>query len=574
MVNFTQRSIWEQINIRARFSPIHFYQSAGGHDWKTGYPYFLLKANASNDLMKKTRRVAKSFMIDSLGMGLSVKQQVEIQRKYNVDIYITNDEFKNPIKTTELTVEYLLELVKQNIFNVEIMVIIQGDTPKDYINHFNELLIITTNAEQCINCKHNQTCEVVFRQTFPRTYIKGLITRSYLDYHNNLYEPIRGKREWRFRFGIGGLIQRKVEDQEKIIDSVIDYGIKSAAFTFKDIYPKREREIMVDTKKGKVKRIEYDPIQFHVLGVGVSTQIFPTIMKNQPFIMSFDSKTPSQIAVIPKFLDKNLRHFPVKKEELRYLPYENLTFREQEDDVGDVSALNALRGFYNIAMLLYAMESKLKLLKENEEINMIKRYIKYHPKYSQISQKSLEKYFEAEGAEVKPKKKKVTTEEPKKKTTEKYKTPKELGLFNFEDSSYREKVLAGFSEEEIIEDALKRWTTTFEKTGEMTTSLALLHGLIIFGVLDIREVVANIPIIKSPQAVMNKLTIGYKIMEYPICEDIPEYFRYKNLSKEERVKTIPVLKAIRIRHEYIDLVLKYLLKSKNQIKEYKKIKGW
>jgi hypothetical protein len=458
-------------------------------------------------------------MIDSLGMDLPVEEQISLQKQYNSDIFIANDKFRDPKTTTALTIDYLKELIKQDVFDKEIIVIIQGENVNDYIEHFNELLIITTNSEQCINCDYAPSCIFIFQQNK---------TIKSLEYCKEFYEKANIERKWLFRFGIGGLIRRKIEEQESIIKGILSYAIKSSAFTFKDIYPKRTRKIMTDTKKGFVSVIEYDPIQFHIFGIGVSEQIFPTLVKNQPFIMSFDSRTPSQIAIIPKFLDKNLKHFPTQKEVLKYIPYENLTFREQEDDVGDISALNTLRGFYNIAMILYAIESKMKLLNENKEINVIKRFLKYpSPKSTKI--KTLEEFFEEKVSRI-------------------------LAL------SYDEKKKRGMTDEEIIEDALKRWTEDYERTGIMTTSLAILNGLVIFKKLSIKEIVANIPFIKSPSAAMNVITIGYKIMSYPICEDTPEY------------KQGLVRKTIKIRGEFLNLVLKYLLKDSSLIESYKEIR--
>jgi hypothetical protein len=470
-------------------------------------------------------------MIDSLGEELSEKDQVKIQKDYNVDIYITTDEFQDKDITTKKTIDYLKELIEKEIFEKEIMVIIQGKSVNDYIDHFNDLLIITTNAETCINCENNSKCEAIFKQTIPGTIKSGI---TYSQYHSRLYVPSKEKKSWVFRFGIGGLIGRRVEEQKKIIESVVNYGIKSSIFSFKDIFPRRFRTIMIDTTSGQLKKIEHNPIQFHILGVGASNQIFPTIIKNQPYILSFDASTPSLMgSKIYQIFDKELKRISTEP-----------AFRQASDDVGDVSALNTLRNYYNTAMILYAMESQLKTVKENETINMLKRFIKYRPKASKIKQVELKKFLESE-KEIKA----------------------ERILFG---KIYIEKKKRGLTDKEIIEEALIRWTKLYEKENIMTISLALLHGLILFGSLNIKEIIANIPLIKSPSAAMNKITVGYEIMDYPICEDTFEYKAYKILSSESKEYQNKVYKTIKIRDECLDLVLQYLLKSKKLIAAYKR----
>jgi len=519
---YTQKPIWEQINLKALYSPIHFYIAAGDHDWKTHYPYILLKATRLSAVGKQTRKHTKSFMIDSLGMDITPLQLVQLQKKYNVDIFISKDEFQDKDRTTELTINYLKALIKEKIFNKEIMVILQGINPDEYKDHFDEILVITANAEKCINCKHNSLCDVIFWQ----------ITRlSAVEYCEKHYEKSKKNRKWLFRFAIGGLIKRSIEEQVEIIDTVLNYAIDSSAFTFKDLYPKRIRTIMTNTTTGTTRSFEYDPIQFHLFGIGASRQIFPVIMRNQPFILSFDSQTPSKIATFGLFFDKELGRFPSVKELAEDNKY---TFRQKIDDVGDVSALNTLRGFYNTAMILYAMESQMKLAKENQEINMLKRYIKFpSPKLSNLRQTELKDFLERNVKKV---------------------------LANL--LSYKAKIDAGMTEEEIVEEALLRWTQNYEKTGIMTVSLALLNGLIIFKTLSIKQIIANIPTIRSPQAAMNVITINYKIMEYPICEDTPKY----------KQKLVP--KTIQIRKKHLDLVLKYLLKDPKLKDEYKQVRGF
>ena len=151
-----------------------------------------------------------------------------------------------------------------------------------------------------------------------------------------------------FRFAIGGLIKRSIEEQVDIIEKVLDYVIESSAFTFKDIYPKRIRKIMTNTTTGATSTFSYDSIQFHLFGIGASKKIFPIIMRNQPYILSFDTQTPSKIALLPQFYDKYLGRFPparVLKDDNKY------SFKQKIDDVGDVSALNTLRMYYNVAMI-------------------------------------------------------------------------------------------------------------------------------------------------------------------------------------------------------------------------------
>lgn len=519
-MSYTQKSIWNQINLKALYSPIHFYISMGGHEWKTDYPYLLAKATLLDSIGKQARKHSQSFIVDSLDMDISPNELVKLQKKYNVDIFISKDVFQDSNETTKLTTEYLRELIKEKVFDKEIMIILQGVSNAEYIDHLETMLIITANAEQCINCKFNLYCDAIFWQSKSKSYTK------YCEEH---YEKSKKERKWLFRFAIGGLIKRKTEDQKEIIESILNFVINSSAFTFKDIYPERIREIMVDTIKGFTKKISYDPVQFHIFGIGASKKIFPTIMRNQPYIMSLDTQTPSKIALYPQFFDKELGRFPSTKQVEGENKY---SFKQKIDDVGDVSALNTLRTYYNVAMILFAMESKMKIVEDNEEINIIKRCIKYpKPKLSKLKQTELEAFLQRD---VK------------------------LVLIN----TYEEKKKAGLSDEQIIDDALKRWTKMYEETGYMPVSLALLNGLIIFKRLSIKDVIANMPTIKSPTAAMNVLTIEYKIMQYPICEDTQEY-------KEKKT-----LKTIQIRKEHLDLVLKYLLKDPNLVEDYKKVKNF
>jgi len=526
---YTKLPIFEQINLRALYSPLYFYIAANCHDWKTSYPCMLLRTKQAEQCGIDVRRETKKFMIDSLNTDITPAELIKLQQELKVNTFIARDSFRDPDATTKLIIEYLTCLLREEIFPERIMLIIQGDSVKDYITHFDTLLVLANNSAECINCNHAGTCKILFRQN---------LTSSNISYHER-HHCARGekeKRKWTFTFGIGGLIRRAINMQERIIKAVIQHGIEMNNSIQNDVLPKRTRDIMTNTRDGTIKRFDYPPIQFHVLGVGASKKIFPLVMQNQPYIESFDSSVPSLIATVPKFFDKKLAQFPTKKEQLRAMPYETLTFRE-EDDVGNVAALNALRAYYNTAMILYAMESNLKMVRANETINMLKRFIPRPPKSSSIDASILEFI-----SPVMTRKEKIL-----------------LG------SGYEKKKNVGMADEKIIGDALKRWTASYRKTGRMNISLALLRALVILQEINTVQVLALIPSIKSPSAAMNVITDGYEICEYPICEDARSYGEWKKNRSGKRV-----LKTIRIKERWLRLVLKHVLADASKVDEYMK----
>jgi hypothetical protein len=530
---YTKFSLWNRINVRALYFPIHFFISAGAHDWKTGYPLQLLNVydiniNEYAGLGKNTREVATQFMIDSLLRKediaeIPIKKFVETQNLYDVDIYVAMDFFQDPKETTIRTILYLKELILHNLFNIEIMLVIQGKEIPEYRTHFEELLIIATNSQECINCQHNLDCpiEVIFQQT------TSAQKKAYHDTHYRVQEQLN--QGWTFLFAIGGLIGRTPSIQKSIIEGILDYAIKIIETINFDIFPTTERQIMTDTKKGLLSdTIPYPRIQFHIFGIGTTRPILLTLMKNQRYIQSFDSSAPSLIATKGQIYNKDLGRINTTPNFVK------------GDKVSEVSTLNMLRGYYNIAMVLYAMESEMRnrVWKENETLVTLHHYIKYAfekaPPRSKI--KPLEEFFEKEEF--------VSL------------APLGHAILKLSDAQK--------DDSHRIETALQSWVYTYEAQGIMPLSLAILNGLIIFRTLTAKQVIAFYPQIVAPSAAMNIITKPYHISRYWLCEDTPEYLTYL------KTKTgSPIPKTIQIREEYLDLVLRYLLKEERLISEYK-----
>jgi hypothetical protein len=528
-----QQLIWDQINARALYAPIYFYLSAGGHDWKTQYPFLLLNADTSDATLKLSRENTESLMIDSLNSERAKTPEELLRRQIvnKVDIFIVKDAFQDPETTMKLTVVYLRGLINANLLDVEVMLIIQGRDTAEYIRYFEELIILATNAKQCVNCKNNLACKAVFWQTrSPTNEVE----------HINKYKPTGEEHGWTFRFAIGGLIRRREPEQEQIVKGVLSYAVKVLETINLDVFPEQQREIMVDTEKGKIETHSHPGIQFHLFGVGATKLLFPLLMLNQKYIISFDSKTPSSIAAEwHQVYNKHLGRVSVQP-----------TFIGSEDLVKNLSALNTLRGYYNIAMLLYAMESAMtrNVPAENPVAKAMQRFIRFSAKQAPKSSKvkPLEEYMErTEYVSLMPL---AYTIKAAKKLT-----PEEL------DDPAR------------IETAIQGWIAKWQKSKQLAekeqnpdlelvpVSLALLQGLVVFRVLTIRQVAAYFPFIRSPNAAMNVITKGYDISRYWICEDIPEY----------AAAQYGVKKAIQIREKHLDLVLKYLLQDESLIAEYR-----
>jgi hypothetical protein len=501
----------------------------------------LLNANSSDALLKITRSVTESFMIDSLKSERARLPEalLKLQIKNNVDIFIVKDEFHDPEATMKLTITYLKALLIAGLLDVEVMLIIQGHKDVDvaeYIRYFEELLVLATNTRECVNCKNNNDCGAIFWQTRS--------TKNELE-HTAKYQPTSEQHGWTFRFAIGGLIGRREPDQEQIIKGVLSYAIKVLETINLDVFPERTRDVMITTLVGKTKQkkilsFSHPGIQFHLFGVGATQLLFPLLMLNQKYIISFDSATPSSIAAeYHQVYTKNLARVSVKP-----------TFTETEDMVTDVSVLNTLRGYYNVAMLLYAMESAMQrnVPDENPVAKAMHRFIRFSAKQAPKSSKvkPLEEYMErTEYMSLMPL---AYTIKAAKKLT-----PEEL------DDSAR------------IETAIQGWIAKWQKSKQLAekeqnpnlelvpVSLALLQGLVVFRVLTIRQVLAFFPFVRAPNAAMNVITKGYDISRYWICEDIPEY----------AATQYGVRKAIQIREKHLDLVLKYLLQDESLIAEYR-----
>jgi hypothetical protein len=462
----------------------------------------------------ETQRLIREFMADQI--------------RYQVDTFIVKDKFRNQERTTDFAIKSLQELIRRNIFNVDVMLVIQGRTPTDYIRHFDEMLILTINSQQCTNCLNNKTCQVIFRQS----------KEANTTIHDALFEETKEKKYWSFRFAIGGLIGRESSEQKEILEKILQYNqttltdlmayivkVNTAVDLDLNIFPKRERSILLgiqkETTNALIETKEYPRIQFHIFGVGASEKIIATLMENQEFIVSFDSNTPSFIAAMNEFFDKDLKRVKAGN---RF---------SEEDRVSNLAALNTLKGYYNTVMLLYLMESLMNLKVENPIMSKVKTFIKYpSPKASKmISQKQLDDFY--------------------KESKVGYITQ------SIANQSFREPNYNAFTVQEDIEAALKRWTQHYAKTTQMVHSLAILNGLVIFKTLTINQIKLYFPTIKGPTAAMNVITTGYKdVTRYPLCEDTPEY------------KTGKTIKTIQIREKYHDLVLRYLLKDASLIPRY------